>query len=259
MNDYDACSQPDCDRYTDELAELALGILTGRERAKALAHVEGCTDCHAEMEQLSLASDSLLEVLPGVEPPLGFEVRLMERLGAGPSSRRHVRRQWRVRQTSLVAACLLLVVAVGVGTGWLAREGPHQSVVRSAFGTAPSGQIETASLVEGGRTLGKVVVYSGRTSWLFMSLDDGSWSGKATCQVRLADGTTVPLGTFWLENGYGAWGVTLPPGIARIHSASVVTDSGVLGTARFPSGTLASSVGRANSQGVISGPPWTTN
>jgi hypothetical protein len=51
-----------------------------------------------------------------------------------------------------------------------------------------------------------------------MSLDAGSWSGKATCQVRLVDGKVVPLGTSWLEHGYGARGVTVPPGTRRIQN-----------------------------------------
>jgi hypothetical protein len=258
MNDNDAGSRPECGRYADGLAELALGILMGRDRALVLAHVEGCSDCHAEVEQLSLAADSLLEMAPDVEPPLGFEVRLMERFRAGPAAQRRVRWQWRLRQPSLVLAGLLMFGAVGVGAGWLAWGGQHQTVVSSAFGTAPGGQIETESLVTGGRTLGKVVVYSGRTSWLFMSLDDGSWSGKASCEVRLVNGKTVPLGTFWLEHGYGAWGVTLPPGTGRIQAASVMTDQGVLASAHFPSGTMTSAVGAAGDQGVISGPSWKT-
>jgi glycine/D-amino acid oxidase-like deaminating enzyme len=75
--------------------------------------------------------------------------------------------------------------------------------------------------------------------WLFMSLDDGSWSGKATCQVRLAGGKTVLLGTFWLDNGYGAWGVSLAPGTARIRSASVLSNGGVLASADFAPGPTA--------------------
>lgn len=237
---------PECGRYADELAELALGISTGRQRAQALAHVETCPGCHAEMEQLSLAADSLLEVVPGVEPPLGFEVRLMERLGADRAARLLVRRPWLVRRSSLALACLLVLVAVGVGvgTGWLLRGGQQPGVARSAFGTEPGGHIETASLVAGGRSIGNVTVYSGATSWLYMSLDDGSWSGKASCQVRVAGGKTVPLGTFWLDNGYGAWGVTLAPGTGRVQTASVLSGGGVLASADFTSGTRAYVSGR---------------
>lgn len=235
MSGEGAGSRPVCDQYTDELAELALGILTGRERVQTLAHVEACPSCRAEVEQLSLAADALLEVVPGVEPPLGFEVRLRERLGSGRAARRLVSRQRRLRQVSLVLACVLLLVAVGLGAGWLARGGEQPTTLRSAFGTQPGGRVETASLLAGGRTLGTVVVYSGRTSWLFMSLEDGSWSGKATCEVRLADGATVPLGTFWLDEGYGAWGVTLPSRTGSIQTASVVSDGSVLASAHFPS------------------------
>jgi hypothetical protein len=258
MSDDDS-SRPECDRYADELAELALGIMTGRERAQALAHVEGCPSCHAEMEQLSLAADSLLEVVPGIEPPLGFEVRLMERLGAGRTARRLVRRHWRLRQSSLVLACLLLFVAVGAGTGWLVRGSQHPTIAPSAFGTEHGGKLETASLVAAGHAVGEVVVYSGRTSWLSMSLDDGSWSGEATCEVRLADGTSVPLGTFWLEKGYGAWDVVLPPGTGPIELASVVTDQGVLASARFAAGPKTPAAGEASDQAAtVSGRRWMT-
>src|SRR5580658_4636816 len=74
-----------CDAYADHLAELALGTLSGRERAETLAHVEGCTRCSDEVEELSKAADELLHVAPETEPPLGFEVRLLERLGVNPA------------------------------------------------------------------------------------------------------------------------------------------------------------------------------
>ncbi len=267
MTDHQARSRPECDRYAADLPELALGILTGRERAQALAHVEGCPACQAEMERLSVAADSLLEVVPAVEPPLGFEVRLMDRLGVGRGATRPVPARWRPRRSLVLAACLLLLVGVGVGAGagWLARSGPRPTVGASAFGTEPGGHTETKSLVSGGQVLGTVMVYSGRTSWLFMSLDDGSWSGKAICQVRLTDGRIVPLGTFWLNDGYGAWGVTIPPGTGPIETASVVTSAGVLASARFSSATTESMVDPADgqsgqsaisSQRPGSGSPW---
>lgn len=259
MSGDDAGFRPGCIRYADGLAELALGISMGRERALILAHVEGCSNCDAEMEQLSLAADSLLETATAIEPPLGFEVRLMERFGARLAAQRRVRRQGRLRQTLLVLASLVIFGAVGAGAGWLAWGGRSQTVMRSAFGTTPGGQIETESLVAGGHTLGEVVVDSGRTSWLFMSLDDGTWSGKASCQVRLVNGKTVPLGSFWLEHGYGAWGVALPPGTGRIQTASVVTGQVVLASAHFPSGTTTSAVGTRSGRGVISGPSWMTH
>ena len=67
--------------YADELAELALGVLTGRERARALSHVESCQRCADELEQLSRVADAVVQVAPEMEPPMGFEVRLFEKMG----------------------------------------------------------------------------------------------------------------------------------------------------------------------------------
>jgi hypothetical protein len=235
MNDRGSGS-PECEQYADQLAELALGILTGRERAQALAHLEGCPVCPAELEQLSLAADSLLEVVPSVEPPLGFEVRLMERLGTGRAIRRRFHRQGRLRPSTLVLTCIVAVLlvamaGVGVGTGWLSR-GSQRPVV-AGFGTDAGGHLQTEALIAGSRTIGETTVYSGTTSWLFMSVDDGSWSGNAICEIRFADGSTLPLGTFWIDKGYGAWAAPFPSGKGPIQGASLVTGGTVLASSRF--------------------------
>src|SRR5271154_4147635 len=80
-----------CEEYGNELAELALGVLTGRERSRVLSHVESCPRCAEELEVLSRTADSVLRAAPDMEPPLGFEVRLFERMGVTdvvPSRRR---------------------------------------------------------------------------------------------------------------------------------------------------------------------------
>ena len=68
-------------QYTDDLAELALGVLTGRERSRALSHVESCPRCSEELELLSRAADALVAVAPEAEPPLGFETRSVRTVG----------------------------------------------------------------------------------------------------------------------------------------------------------------------------------
>jgi anti-sigma-K factor RskA len=71
-----------CAELHDVAAELALGALTGRERAAALAHLETCRACREGVRQLTEAGGRLLELLPPAEPPVGFEIRVIERLGA---------------------------------------------------------------------------------------------------------------------------------------------------------------------------------
>jgi hypothetical protein len=70
-----------CAELADVAAELALGVLTGRERALAVAHLEGCDACREDVRQLMATSEQLLELLPPAEPPAGFETRVLERLG----------------------------------------------------------------------------------------------------------------------------------------------------------------------------------
>jgi len=62
-------------------AELALGVLTGRERALAIAHLDSCEECGEDIRQLMATGERLLELLPPAEPPAGFETRVLAHLG----------------------------------------------------------------------------------------------------------------------------------------------------------------------------------
>src|ERR1700683_4325260 len=69
--------------FADAAAELALGVLTGRERARALAHLDQCEACRENVRQLTVTGEELVGLLPAIEPPAGFETRVMERLWPG--------------------------------------------------------------------------------------------------------------------------------------------------------------------------------
>ena len=102
-----------CDGYANDLAELALGVLTGRARAQALSHVESCPRCAEELEQLSRVADTVVQAAPELEPPMGFEVRLFERMGvADVLPRRRLRPSFWV--PAVVAAAAAAVV-LGLG------------------------------------------------------------------------------------------------------------------------------------------------
>lgn len=74
-----------CAELANVAAELALGVLTGRERAEAVAHLDRCEDCREGVRQLMATGEELLALLPEREPPVGFETRVLERLGFGPA------------------------------------------------------------------------------------------------------------------------------------------------------------------------------
>ncbi|MFI2733625.1 hypothetical protein [Streptomyces sp. NPDC018711] len=75
----------DCERLREEGAELALGILPARERAEAVAHLDRCPDCRAYVERLTAVGDGLLGLLPGAEPPVGFESRVVRAMTPAPA------------------------------------------------------------------------------------------------------------------------------------------------------------------------------
>jgi hypothetical protein len=70
-----------CAELAEVAAELALGVLTGRERADAVAHLDRCDNCREHVRQLMVTTEGLLGLLPQKEPPPGFETRVLDRLG----------------------------------------------------------------------------------------------------------------------------------------------------------------------------------
>jgi anti-sigma-K factor RskA len=81
LDDMDDMDDMSCDEFAEVAAELALGVLTGRERAAALAHLDGCESCREQVRELTMVQDELLALLPSQEPSAGFESRVLERIG----------------------------------------------------------------------------------------------------------------------------------------------------------------------------------
>jgi hypothetical protein len=119
-----------CAEMHDVAPEMALGVLSGEERGAAIAHLESCSRCHVDLSALADVADQLLLAAPRVDPPPGFEVRVLARLeaesaraaGVGRTAtspvragRRRARRTWSVRAVGIAAAAVLMVVARPTG------------------------------------------------------------------------------------------------------------------------------------------------
>ncbi len=65
-----------------ELADLALGLPHGSERAALLEHVSSCAGCRAQLRDLETVADTLLPWAAEVDPPVGFEQRVLDRIQA---------------------------------------------------------------------------------------------------------------------------------------------------------------------------------
>jgi hypothetical protein len=211
-----------CERYSNELAELALGVLTGRERVRVLAHVEDCPRCADELELLSRVADSVVQAAPEIDPPLGFEVRLFERMGVSdvPPRRRRLLRpsRWVPAVVGVAAAALALGLGLTSSPSHTATAQAHNA--RAAL---------TGDLVEnGGTVVGHVVMVGGDKPWMSMMLDDSTARGKVNCVVVTGDGVSHQVGTFEAREGYGAWTAALHVDPAHVHSAEVVSPSGTV-------------------------------
>ena len=215
----------ECTALSGALGELALGTLTGRERAALVAHLENCTACSAEVDALSMTADQLLHLAPTVEPPVGFEAGVFQRLGLQqrPRSRRYWP-AWRPKVVASMAACAL-VLAFGLGALLSFGTDRGGSARPAVAGLAP---IQVASLFSGRHAVGQVFVYAGNPTWLFMDMNDVRWQGALRCEVVVDQGPTITLGQFWLSDGKGAWAASVSQPAGRLIQARVVSASGMV-------------------------------
>ncbi|MFE0650971.1 anti-sigma factor family protein [Streptomyces sp. NPDC059534] len=247
----------DCERLREEGAELALGILPARERAEAVAHLDRCPDCRAYVERLTAVGDGLLGLLPGAEPPVGFESRVVRAIAPAPASAPSApvsaasaptaptaaRRRRQGRRFRIAAAGVATALAFGFG-GWAVG-----TVVEGAprmVSPAPSHILEAALVspdrAGSDREVGRIYAHpadaTGGNGWVYMSVDLGDGraaDGPVRCLLVRADGSVVSLGSFPVTAGYGYWGAPTSVDPGTLSGARLVAADGtVLATARFP-------------------------
>lgn len=102
-----------CDELREIAPEVALDLLTGAERAAALAHLEECQPCRAEVASLATTADALLAVAPAVEPPAGFTEGVLRQLGEQTSPPRPANVHALPRRVlALAAAAAIAIIAI---------------------------------------------------------------------------------------------------------------------------------------------------
>jgi anti-sigma-K factor RskA len=196
--------------------------MTGRQRVRALSHVESCPHCAEELEQLSRAADAVVQVAPEVEPPLGFEVRLFERMGVADVPRRKWRRAPRWVPGALAAAAAAVALAVGLTLALSSPTPPAQNAA------GPARHVSVSTLVENGVSVGRVVTHDGAEPWMSMMVADSGARGTVDCVVVTKDGVTHWVGSFTAKNGYGAWLAPLHVNPKDLRAAQVVSPRGTV-------------------------------
>ena len=222
-----------CDEAGELLPELALGILDGRQRAAAQAHVASCGPCRAELRRHSEVVDDLVTSVPGAEPPAGFEGRALARIAqsagspplATPRRARSVAGRpaaGRRRRPLQLAAAVAAVAAVTGLVGY--RLGDHRT---------PS-PLRQATLTSAGRPVGSVYFFAGAHPWVYMAVTMPAAGGTITCQLENGSRVLATVGSFQLYNGHGGWGAPAPVTAAVTGARLVDATGAVLAEASFP-------------------------
>lgn len=224
---------PDDGRHLgDDGTELGLGVLTGRERARAVEHLQQCGRCRDRVHRMAFTSDELLRLVPGQQPPAGFSAQVTARLRQARKPPGRSR-----RSKALATAAAVLVGSAGLA-GWGLRTGAEPS--SPAGPTGPTGSAGAAALsmaalfTPAHRAIGKVYLHSGSHSWMFTTVDLAGGDTTVICQLTDRAGRVITVGSIRVTGGDGYWGSPEPDQPSAVTSARLITTGGtVLATATF--------------------------
>ncbi len=206
-----------CAEMRDLAPELALGVLSGAERAETLQHVDQCGPCRSFVGELTDAADALPLLAPEAEPPLGFERRVLARFGS--ARRRTVRRWITVVAATAAAAAIVSVVVVRVA---------ERDDVPAASETAVS-DVRSVPMIGGeGSPVGWAFVSDGRPAAVGVSVSYGLGAGRYTVEMLLGSGRSLEIGALNVVDGHGAWSGTADVPDAGATAVTLVDPSGAV-------------------------------
>jgi hypothetical protein len=206
----------DCAGLAEVAPELALEVLDGRERAAALAHLEACAPCWQLVSALAADADLLLPLAPPVDPPPGFEERVVASLtpsATAPAPRPRPRRR---ALAGLALATCLAIAALALGVG---RSTPP--ALATADMRTPTGDV-----------VGKVVLQPEPSAALFLTMP--GWADEIeryaepgeTYALRIGSGGQPPRLVPFDLGGDASWVNTIDVDPDAITSVAVVDSQG---------------------------------
>jgi len=200
-----------CSQVQEAAPELALGVLGGAERAEVVHHVDHCARCRAVVAQFAEAADALPLLAPELEPPAGFEVRTVARLGAG---RRRSRR--RVLVAAAVAAAMAAILSISI-----------VRIVESQSGGTSAKPVTVAMAATSGKVpVGWAYVTNGVSVAVAVDYGIGVPDGEYTVRVDPAAGPAHDLGTMTITRGRGSFTGKSPEPLTPGSTISMVDASG---------------------------------
>lgn len=217
--------RPGCAETRQVLPELAAGVASPEERAKALGHLAGCGRCHRELEAQTAVIDELLQLVPERQPPAGFEASVLAPM-------QHRRRPRRLRAAILLAVSILVVAGLSAGAVWRQTESDRRLAdgYRKTLAVAHGRYLRTVPVDgadgNGATRAGYVFAYQGSPAWLFVTMTAARQSGAYQVVLTTREGREVRLGTMAVRDDRGAWGTTVP---VAVHDILVMRFNGPAG------------------------------
>jgi hypothetical protein len=191
---------PRCEETRALAPELALGIVEGEERGRALQHLAECPECRLRVEELSEVADELLLLAPHREPPVGFESRVLAPLRPVRQPRR---RRGRLVLVPAAAAAAAAALALAIVSPDLRLASHYRHTLDEANGK----EFESYALRGAGDAhVGTVFSYEGSPSWVHIDVDPGHRSGLTSAELVTDNGAQVPLNWFHLDAEGGSGG-----------------------------------------------------
>ncbi len=216
MNEIRTCAELD-----DVAEDLALGTMSGPQRAQAIAHLDSCARCRGIIDGLTATGDSVLLLAPEEPPPLGFEARVANAMRPAAIEPQPVRSRWRRLATvGMVAAALLLGVVAG-------------RVLTSAEGS-PGVKVALAT-AEGGRATCRAFAIPGSPAQLIVTIDEPGEAGADYVVETMSGGrgATQTVGTLRLVDGHGVLSTSVAGSADGIESVRVFQSGQLRYEARF--------------------------
>jgi hypothetical protein len=203
-----------CAEVRELAPDLALGTLSGGERAEVLLHTNGCARCQAFVAELTDVADRLPMLAPEIEPPAGFGPATLALM---TGARRRRRFRWAATIAATAAAAAILSVAIVRVTD----SSTTQTAARAPV-TAPVLR-EVPMIGAGGQQAGDVYVAGGRRATVRIEVSYAVPNGMYGIQVNHGVGAPAQIGMVSVMGWKGEWSgpVTLPRGAAVVSLVDV--------------------------------------
>lgn len=210
-----------CEEIRELAPELALGIVDGEERGRALQHLADCPECRRRIEELAEVADELLLLAPHAEVPVGFEERALAPLRSEQAPRR--RRRWLRVLVPAAAAAAAAAITLAVVSDDLRLASDYRSTLDQAngreFGAYP---LRTP----GDQRVGQVFAYEGSPSWLLMIVDRAHRTNLKGAELVMDDGRRIPISWFYMTREWGSCGGVVDVDMDDVSVVRLVPNQG---------------------------------